>query len=88
MSCAQVSRGRDCGSVAAFALFDLAAALFFEAAEGATLVRMGVLADAVDRDAFVSFGQVLGDGKTFLIAEEQSMTVFPALHFFAGADPG
>jgi hypothetical protein len=32
--------------------------------------------------------QVLGDGKTFLIAEEQSMAVFPTLHLVAGTDPG
>ena len=31
--------------------------------------------------------QVFCDGKTFLIAKKQSVTVLPALHFFTWADP-
>jgi hypothetical protein len=49
---------------------------------------MGVFARAVDLAAFVVVWEILGDGKTFLIAEEQSMAVFPALHLVAGTDPG
>ena len=81
-------KGGGLSSVAAFAFVDFSTALLFEAAEGSAFVRMWIGADSVDLDAFVIFGQVFGDGKTFLIAEEQSMAVFPALHFLAGTDPG
>jgi len=51
-------------------LVDRPPLLLFEAAEGATLVGMLVLDQAVDLSAFVPFWQVLGDRKTFRIAEE------------------
>ncbi len=66
---------------------DGAALLLLEAGEGAALVGGGVRAEAVGLAAFVVLGQVFGDGKTFLIAKEQSVAVLPALHLFAGADP-
>jgi hypothetical protein len=49
---------------------------------------MGVRTVAVDLATFVVLGEMLGDGKTFRIAEEQSMAIFPLLHLVAGADPG
>jgi hypothetical protein len=60
---------------------------FFETGEGATLVGIWVLAETVGFAALVVLWQVLGDGKTFLVAKEQSVAVFPALHFLAGTDP-
>ena len=72
----------------ALLFFDRAALFFFEAADGAALVGLRVGDQAVDFATFVVVGEVLGNGKTFLIAEEQSMAVFPFLHLFAGTDPG
>ena len=69
-------------------LFDLAALLFFEATERAALIGVRVFDQAVDLAAFVVFWQVLGNRKTFRIAEEQSMAVLVLLHLLAGADPG
>ena len=74
--------------VAGFALVDRATLLFFEATDGASFVGLGVADQAVDLAALVVVGEMLGDGKTFLIAEEQSMAVLPSLHLFTGADPG
>ena len=71
-----------------FALAALAAGGFLQTADGASLAGGGIGAQAVDLPPLVVLWQVLGDGKTFLIAEEQSMAVFPALHLVAGADPG
>ena len=79
----------DVASRLAVPLFlDGAALFFFEATDGATLIGMRVGDQAVDFAAFVVVGEVLGNGKTFLIAEEQSMAIFPLLHLLAGTDPG
>src|SRR5207248_1427669 len=76
------------GVVGGFAaLVEGVAALFFEAAEGAALVWVLVLDDAVDFASFVPFRQVLCDRKTFRITEKHSMAVFVLLHLVAGADP-
>ena len=69
-------------------LLDLAALFLLEAREGAALVRVRILDDAVDLAALVAFWQVLGNRKTFRITEEQSVAVFVLLHLLAGADPG
>ena len=51
-------------------LVDRTPLLLFKAAEGAALVGVLVLDQAVDFAAFVPFWQVLGDRKTFRITEE------------------
>lgn len=71
----------------AVAFLKATALALFEAGEGTALVRMWVLAETVGFAALVVLWQVFGDGKTFLVAEEQSVAVFPALHLLAGADP-
>jgi len=63
-------RGEVFESVAALSLVDLSTALFFQATQGSAFVGVWIGADAVDGAALVIFWQVLGDGKTFLIAEE------------------
>ena len=50
--------------------FDGAALFFFEAADGAAFVGVWIGDEAVDLAAFVVIGEVLGNGKTFLIAEK------------------
>jgi hypothetical protein len=69
------------------ALGDGAALLRFEAAQRTALFGRGIGSQAVGFTAFVILWQVFGDGKTFLIAEEQSVAVFPPLHLLAGTDP-
>ena len=51
-------------------LVDRTALLLFEATEGAALIGVLVLDQAVDFSAFVPFWQVLGDRKTFRITKE------------------
>ena len=69
------------------AFFEATPLALLEAGEGAALVRVWVLAETVGFAALVVLWQVFGDGKTFLVAEEQSVAVFPALHLLAGTDP-
>jgi hypothetical protein len=69
------------------AFFEATPLALLEAGEGAALVGIWVLAETVGFAALVVLWQVFGDGKTFLVAEEQSVAVFPALHFLAGTDP-
>ena len=61
--------------------------LLFQAHERAALFRVRILAVSVCLATLVVLGQMFGDGKTFLVAEQQSVAVFPALHLLAGADP-
>jgi hypothetical protein len=69
------------------ALLQATSLALLEASEGAALAWIWVLAEAISFTALVVLWQVFGDGKTFLVAEEQSVAIFPALHLFAGADP-
>jgi len=75
------------GGIGAVALFQTTSLTLLKASEGAALVRVWVLAEAIGFAALVVLWQVFGDGKTFRVAEEQSVAVFPALHFLAGTDP-
>jgi hypothetical protein len=75
------------GFAGAVALLKATPLALLEAGEGTALVRVWVLAEPVGFAALVVLWQVCGDGKTFLVAEEQSVAVFPALHLLAGADP-
>ena len=56
--------------VVAAGLVDLAALFLLDAAEGAALVGVRILNDAVDLASLVSLWQVLCDRKTFRITEE------------------
>ena len=69
------------------ALLQVSPLALLEACQRPTLFRVGVLADTVGFAALVVLWQVFGDGKTFLVAEEQSVAILPALHLFTGTDP-
>ena len=86
---ARLIRGTAAGAgfAGAVAFFEATTLALFEAGEGTALVRVWVLAETVGFAALVVLWQVFGDGKTFLVAEEQSVAVFPALHLLAGTDP-
>lgn len=62
--------------------------LLLELPERPPFIGCRVSNDPIDLTAFVVFGEVLGDGKTFRIAKEQSVAVLPLLHLIARADPG
>ncbi len=69
------------------ALDDAAPLLLLEPSKGAPELRVRVLAETVGLKTLVVLWEIFSDGKTFLIAEQQSVAILPALHFFARTDP-
>ena len=58
------------GAVGAAALLQATPLLFFQARQRAPLVGIWISPQAVGLATFVILGQVFGDGKTFLVAEQ------------------
>jgi len=65
----------------------LSAAFFGLVAEGSSLVRVGILDEAVHLFTLVVFGQVFRNRHTFFVHEQQAVTILVDLHIVAGADP-
>ena len=51
------------------------------------LVRRGIMYEAINLPPLVLFREVLRDGETFGIREEQTVAVLVPLHLVAGAHP-
>jgi len=62
-------------------------ALFRHVPQRAPFLRNRVFDQAVGFAAFMVFGQILRDGKTFRVYEQQAVAIFVDLHVITGADP-